>query len=130
MKGLIGTACPACGLPDVEPEVAVPDHEYAVGHLGHYAACTSCASLYQQPVPTSEELAAVYPVDYHSMVGGGPVDRIRDGIRLRRLERLGGRTDPVLDYGCGDGGFLLGAAARWPGRECYGFEIAPEAERL
>ncbi len=130
MKGLVGTACPACGRPHVGSEVAVPDHEYAVGHVGHYAACTSCASLYQQPVPSGEELAAFYPADYHSMVGGGPIDRVRDGIRLRRLEHLGGGDGALLDYGCGDGDFLLRAADRWQGRTCYGFEIAPEAETL
>lgn len=128
MKGLIGSACPACGSPEVDSEVAVPDHEYAVGHVGRYSACRACASLYQRPVPSSEELASFYPADYHSMVGGGPIDRVRDDIRLRRLARLAGPDGPVLDYGCGDGDFLLRVAARWPSRDCWGFEIGPQAE--
>ncbi len=126
MMGLIGAACPACGSPEVGTQVVVPDHEYAMGHVGHYSSCTSCASLYQRPVPSGEELAAFYPADYHSMVGGGPIDRVRDDIRLRRLDRLGGPDGPVLDYGCGDGDFLLRAAERWPERDYWGFEIASQ----
>ena len=132
MKAVVGVVCPACGGPEVLSEVAVPDHEYAVDHLARYAACKGCASVYQRPMPTSAELASFYPDDYHSMTGQGPLDRVRDDIRLRRLAALGGATGPILDYGCGNGDFLVRAARRWPGRPCYGFEIGakPETEVL
>ncbi len=110
--------------------MTVADHEYAVGHVARYAACKSCASLYQRPMPDAEELAGFYPADYHSMTGQGVLDRVRDDVRLRRLGALGGGSGPLLDYGCGNGDFLLRAARRWPGHSYYGYEIASRSETL
>jgi SAM-dependent methyltransferase len=120
--------CPACGEHGVAGEVPVPDHEYAMGYVARYATCTSCGSLYQRPMPSPENLDGFYPADYHSMTGQGPLDGVRDAIRLRRLAALGAGTGPVLDYGCGNGDFIIRAARRWPGSAYYGYELAARPE--
>jgi SAM-dependent methyltransferase len=122
--------CPACGARDIVSEIAVPDHEYGVDHVARYATCSGCASLYQRPMPGTDELASFYPPDYHSMTGQGALDRVRDDMRLRRLRAIGGAGGPVLDYGCGNGDFLVRAAHRWPGQGYFGYEISSHPETV
>jgi len=51
-------------------------------------------------------------------------------MRIRRLAKLLTRDGAILDYGCGDGGFLVQAAAELPGRRFWGYEIADRAETI
>lgn len=121
--------CPACEGPRTSAPVHVPDHEYAIPYVAAFVTCGECGSLFQSPMPDPAELSGFYPHDYHSMTGQGPVSRLRNDLRLRRILALtgpGGPGGPMLDYGCGNGDFLLRAARRWPGSELWGFEIAPE----
>src|SRR5258708_15136333 len=108
------TACPACGTPAGRKGVDVPDHEYALRHVAHYVECPSCGTLSQQPMPTLAELAEFYPADYHSMVNGGRITRIRNRMRIKKLARLARVDSPILDYGCGDRSFLFQAAESMP----------------
>jgi SAM-dependent methyltransferase len=124
------TACPACGERAAGEPVRVPDREYRVPYLAAYATCPACASLFQRPMPDGPTLAAFYPADYHSQTGQGPVGRFRHDARLRRLGALAGADGPVLDYGCGNGAFLVRAAERVPARRYYGFEIAEERDEV
>lgn len=81
-------------------------------------------------MPCLEDLAAWYPPSYHSMGGRGRLQEIRDGIRLRRLERLLDGDGAILDYGCGDGAFLVHAAAKLAPRPLFGFEVAAHHETV
>ena len=120
--------CPACGRAGRVTVRTVPDHEYGLAHRVRYATCADCESEYQTPMPTLGELADFYPSDYHSMQGGGFLQRLRDTLRLRRLRRLLDGEGALLDYGCGDGRFLVHAAARMRGRQLFGYEIGPRPE--
>ncbi len=120
--------CPACGASEASDPVAVPDREYGLERLATYVTCASCGSLFQHPMPGGADLPAYYPAEYHSQTGQGPVGRLRHRVRLRRLTSLAPGDGALLDFGCGNGAFLLRAAAENPGRAYYGFEIADRPE--
>jgi SAM-dependent methyltransferase len=74
-------------------------------------------------MPDMSELTAFYPASYHSLHGDSRLQGIRNDLRIRRLRSLATGMGPILDYGCGDGSFLMRAAERMPGRDYYGYEI-------
>jgi SAM-dependent methyltransferase len=115
--------CPACGAEDEFPRVTVPDREYGLELRVQYAACAACASVFQVPMPGLGDLGSFYPADYHSMSGNSPLAKIRHGMRVRRLLRLVPSGAAILDYGSGNGSFLLAAAAAAPEGSYYGYEI-------
>jgi len=121
-------ACPACGNAAISDGVEVPDHEYGLGYRARYCECEACGTLFQEPMPSSQQLADFYPSDYHSMTHAGLLSSIRNHVRARRLEKLAPACGVILDYGCGDGAFLVEAARTMPGRRFWGFEIAERAE--
>jgi len=79
-------------------------------------------------MPGESELAGFYPADYHSMTHSGRLQRLRDGVRVRRLAKLAPPSGALLDFGCGDGSFLVAAARSLGGRPLWGFEIAERSE--
>jgi len=121
-------ACPACGCASVGQGLHVPDHEYGLSYLAHYRECAACGTLFQDPMPSLPKLAGFYPADYHSMTHAGLLSAIRNRIRIARLEKLLTGEAVLLDYGCGDGAFLVQTAQQMPGRPLWGFEIAERAE--
>jgi len=122
--------CPACGAQSDSVPLAVPDYEYGLEHVAQYAGCSACLTLFQQPMPSLRELASFYPPTYHAAVGQGWLGRLRHDLRLRRLLALGLGRGAVLDYGCGNGDFLVRAAARSPGRRYFGFEVSEQRESV
>jgi SAM-dependent methyltransferase len=120
--------CPACGRPGTDRETRVPDHEYGVEFIAIYARCAHCASEFQVPMPNDTALAGFYPLTYHSMQSGGLLVRMRNEMRWKRLAGLVQGDGVVLDYGCGEGQFLLHAASREPQRRFFGYEIGAERE--
>lgn len=111
----------------------MPDREYGHAYVAAFDRCGDCRTLFQRPMPGGDELLGFYPPEYHSQTGQGPVGHLRHTMRLRRLAALAplGRMGPdqvVLDYGCGNGDFLVRAALRHPGPRYYGFEIAEQRE--
>src|SRR5258708_14436539 len=126
----VGSICRACGSSDVADGIRVRDHEYALNFVPRYKECVACGTLFQEPMPSLAELASFYPADYHSMSAGGLLSRIRNRMRIRRLAKLLTRDGAILDYGCGDGGFLVQAAAELPGRRFWGYEIAYPARTV
>jgi SAM-dependent methyltransferase len=121
-------SCPACESTAFSWTRTVPDHEYAVKGATTYACCSRCGSIYQAPMPEVSELAAYYPDTYHTLHGDGRLQRIRDGFRVRRLRALSTGEGAILDYGCGDGSFLMRIAESMPGRQFYGYEIGERKE--
>ena len=122
--------CPACGSADVADGIPVPDHEYGLSYVARYRECGACGTIFQEPMPTLAELASFYPFDYHSMTHSGLLHRIRSGMRIGRLAKLLTADGAILDYGCGDGAFLVQAAERLPGRRLWGYEIADRTETI
>lgn len=121
-------SCPACGATAGGETIEVHDHEYGLRQIAQYLECGACGSLFQEPMPTLAELAAFYPPDYHSMTHAGLLNKIRNDMRIRRLSKLAIKEGVILDYGCGDGAFMVQAARRLPQRHFWGFEIADRTE--
>jgi len=115
--------CPACGAGEINSGVTVPDREYALPHRVRYAECRSCGSLFQDPMPRFDELGAYYPARYHAATADGALSRARHRLRLKQLAPLLTGGGALLDYGCGNGAFLLWVAERLPGRPLFGYEI-------
>src|SRR5262249_18378650 len=123
--GVMAAACPACCSPNANGSYRVPDHEYDVGHVADYTRCADCGTLFQQPMPAVNELATYYPARYHTFTAKGLIPALKHRSRLKRLASLvQAPRAVVLDYGCGDGGFIREAAARANGWSFWGFEIA------
>jgi SAM-dependent methyltransferase len=126
-----GLGCPACGDPRIARSEDIPDHEYALSYVATYAHCAACGTAFQRPMPAESQLGAFYPSSYHSMTAGGLLMDARRAMRVKRLSKLlGGESGLVLDYGCGNGSFLVTAARRLPQNRYLGFEYAEKRERL
>ena len=95
-----------------------------------FVRCAECSSEYQHPMPPEGELSSYYPPEYHSFQAGGRLQQLRDDLRIRRLAALLDGDGALVDYGCGDGSFLLRVAERMPTRPLIGFEIADCSEVL
>lgn len=124
------STCCACGVRVMGKGVEVPDHEYGLSYVARYLECGACGTLFQEAMPTLGELAGFYPPHYHSMTHAGLLSKIRNDLRIVRLTKLAAGNGAILDYGCGDGTFLLQAAERMPRRLFWGFEIANHTEKI
>ncbi len=115
--------CLVCGGNDRSETRAVPDFEYCVPFAARYSACASCGSVIQVPMPDFERLSTFYPSNYHSLVPGGLLKQVKNALRYSGISRLLREQGNILDYGSGDGAFLVWLAQRLPGRQFYGYEI-------
>src|SRR4029453_12887983 len=103
--------CPACASAHKGESYRIPDHEYGISDRTEYTRCGDCGTLYQARMPSVQELAHFYPVDYHSFAAGGWMSRMRNRTRLARLKALiPTERAVILDYCCGDGTFIAAAA--------------------
>lgn len=116
--------CPACDNFGSGTGIRVPDHEYGLSYVATFLECGACGTFFQVPMPTAATLSGYYPNDYHSMTHAGFLNRVRNTLRIRRLGKLTEADGPILDFGCGDGAFLLQAAKSMGTRPLWGFEIA------
>ena len=125
--------CPACRAPRSMVFVATPrDREYFVARSAVIRRCAECSSLYQDPWPTATEAQGFYGADYQNY-GGSTVPLLAqiDAAYQRRegtafLGRHGARAR-VLDFGCGQGGFLRSLrAAGAPDVAGFDFVLYPE----
>ncbi len=117
------SGCNACGgeLKTRFPAVTDPQ----TGELFAVAACVACGLGHTTPQPA--DLEPYYGQTYH---GGrhGFTARYCVKRRLRLLSSVaGGKRGRLLDIGCGDGAFLLGATAE--GWDVLGTEMNPGLAR-
>jgi SAM-dependent methyltransferase len=105
----------------------VPDHEYGLSQRGSYSQCAHCGTLSQSPMPSFQELASFYPTAYHSFHNRTLMVRAKNALRLKRLRSMVSGDGAILDYGCGDGSFMVEAAGSLP-NQMVGYEIAGEYE--
>lgn len=115
--------CPLCCSPPAGP--AFPFGTVWNGRRFDYLRCSGCRSSFLDPLPTDEEFALMYDRSaYH--------DRFYDDVSeeptpsalpaMLPLLKPAGR---LLDFGCGNGAFLI--AARAAGFDCEGVELDPKA---
>ncbi len=139
---LAGSPCPGCGGTEVEPAADNPAHTVNTGaevfaSRIRNVLCGACGLIFNDPMPTEEELAALYramardvsdrpdAAAAHIM----PIEADQAAFVWRALERVGpgrpGRAGApsVLDIGCSMGGFLAAMAGR--GARTAGVEPSP-----
>jgi 2-polyprenyl-3-methyl-5-hydroxy-6-metoxy-1,4-benzoquinol methylase len=87
----------------------------------HYKHCDQCGLVFIDPLPSDEDFRAMYPIAYHDefYFKGEGVDY--SFLYNHIQSKLTGRK--ILDYGCGDGGFLKYMQAQ--GFSCTGVEYNP-----
>jgi SAM-dependent methyltransferase len=120
-------SCPFCG--GAHAGSAFPYVTEWNGRRFDFALCGDCGTTYVDPVPTAEEFAKMYAVgNYHDhFYGVEQAGRHDASLALLSRHRDGRRR--LLDFGCGDGSFLLEAKKR--GWEVFGIEHdAATAETL
>ena len=114
----MSTACPACAAEGSEVFAAEPrDLEYFNARRTAAAVrrCVECRSLFQDPWPSADEVRALYGPDYQNYTSTSvPLLSQVDALYQRRqgsafLARHG-RDASVLDFGCGQAGFLRALA--------------------
>jgi SAM-dependent methyltransferase len=80
-------------------------------------------------MPSIDELSSFYPENYHSFVTRGILLKARHRLRLKNIRSFISAERPrILDYGCGDGSFILEAAQCMPKATFYGYEISDKKE--
>ncbi|MCF8465076.1 MAG: methyltransferase domain-containing protein [Flavobacteriales bacterium] len=107
--------CLVCKSPKLKPVNGFEKH--------HLVKCKSCSFVFCKPIPTQEELNAVYEGygrnDYLSDLTIQAYERVLDSFEPYR------KTNRLIDVGCGIGYFLEVAKRR--GWEVYGTEYTQEA---
>jgi glycosyltransferase involved in cell wall biosynthesis/protein-L-isoaspartate O-methyltransferase len=107
---------------------------YVFSVSGHRVVrCDDCGLLMANPQPSDDELARIYGEDYFLVekneVGQRHVDELKQAtadLYLDLLERYRGRAEgTLLEIGCGQGDFLVRAAAR--GLTVTGIEYSKHA---
>jgi SAM-dependent methyltransferase len=108
---LVPSRCCVCATDDGEPVGVGEDFEYWTSPDTFLAVqCPDCGLVYLNPRPAVEELARIYPADYHaynfSARDFGLVYKIRRRLEAGRVlgyARGLAKNARILDIGCGDG---------------------------
>src|SRR5262245_31426852 len=113
-SGLIKMICPLCRSTEQSVAFKARDYEYEVPGEWTIAHCAACGLYYQDPLPAFSELNAFYPSTYSAYNTDSPgagimslLHRLVYWLDTRRMSRLAGPTDRILDIGCGDGAALM-----------------------
>jgi SAM-dependent methyltransferase len=125
------TACPVCGSEAIGRLLVAEDFHYGIA--GSYAAdkCRDCDLVFLNPMPTTADLAALYPTDYYSYqtptLPAGPKVVLRRVLGMERntLVPEFARPGVMLDLGCGAGHYLL--KMRAAGWTVFGSELSQAA---
>lgn len=85
-----------------------------------YVRCTKCNLIYVHPLPTTEDITKMYPVEYQGALTGpayGRYDELFEKIKAQ------GNFTNIVDYGCGAGRFTVEAIEK--GLTVTGVEYNP-----
>ena len=121
--------CPVCEAQKASPRFTVE------GTSSRVVVCVDCGLGRLHPLPTLEEVRALYPDEYYGEPGAGRkfqplierLVRYAGDRHIAFLSRELPRDASVLDLGCGRG-VILGALAE-RGFEAHGVELSAEAAR-
>jgi SAM-dependent methyltransferase len=108
---LTPTVCCLCGMEDGDPIAVGEDFEYRTSRDTFlFMRCRGCGLAYLNPRPADDELARIYPANYHAFQFNpqqfGLVYAVRKRVEARRVVSwCRGLPDDarILDVGCGDG---------------------------
>lgn len=114
----MSAACPACQSSDATVFVGSPvDREYfnVRSVPATVRQCSACRSLFQVPWPDADEVNGFYGADYQNYTTTSvPLLSQVNEFYQRRIGQAFinefGREASVLDFGCGQGGFLQALA--------------------
>jgi 2-polyprenyl-3-methyl-5-hydroxy-6-metoxy-1,4-benzoquinol methylase len=127
--------CCICEATDAEPVAVGEDFEYRTSDDSFLAVqCQRCGLVYLDPRPTADELAQIYPDNYHAFSFSderfGLVYKVRSRLEARRVLAATKGLDVrrIVDIGCGDG-FHLDLLRTYgdPSWELEGIDIDPRA---
>lgn len=122
--------CPICKfrISHTLRSVNVPDYEYGLQFRANYSECPQCKAFWQTPMPDDITLSSFYPESYHSFSLTSWLMRVRIWMRVKRLSKFISPEGNILDYGCGNGAFLIAASKAFPDNMFYGYEISSANE--
>lgn len=103
--------------------MAFPHHTQWNGRHFTYVRCAGCRATYIDPLPTDSELAEMYTFENYHERHYPEVTPGRYRGSAAFLRRWSGEKRRLLDFGCGNGSFLVAAAAA--GFDCVGIEYEP-----
>lgn len=101
--------------------------------LFHYLKCPHCKTIFLSPFPGPDDFEKMYPKEYqngidHKILQDNeplPGLRFSYGEQFSTIEKhLHTATKTILDYGCGNGNFVVNALSR--GYACDGVEYGTE----
>lgn len=132
--GITLTQCPVCSSSAIAHYVSAEDYHYGIS--GTYATyrCQNCDLVFLNPMPTTNDLATLYPIDYYSYqiptLPHGPRHILRILMRLERVTLVPDFPKPgtMLDVGCGAGHYLL--KMRSLGWTVFGSELSQAAAEI
>ncbi len=115
--------CLFCNSP--ESKKSVYEDTLFNGKIFAYIQCKSCNLVYLNPLPTQEDYVAMYPVSYQS-----EIQVQANGAYKHLLEQINAlsKGKKLLDYGCGNGRFVVEALAA--GFQTTGTEFSPQLIQL
>lgn len=114
------SACPVCRRSEIRRERSKAEVPFA--------RCTTCSYVWAHPMPDEETLTRLYDRDFLESSYHPDRARDRDLMRMRELQYERDRElllrfvdgGEILDYGCGNGRFVLGFPASF---RKWGFEL-------
>ncbi|HSU87558.1 MAG TPA: class I SAM-dependent methyltransferase [Terriglobia bacterium] len=132
-------SCPVCLNPVTAPALTGTDFLFeSTSKVFTLHSCSSCRSLFLDPMPDSREIAAFYPAQYWwNASQSGMLKKLESVYRRIALrdhvafitKAAGGRAGPeILDVGCGSG-TLLGLLKQ-RGFHTRGVDFSAEAARI
>jgi SAM-dependent methyltransferase len=118
--------CPLCGGSGTG--LAFPYSTEWDGRQFNFRACGKCRTTFIDPLPTADDFVRMYSRSSYHDLHYASVNEAnhRDGLRLVR-SRLD-RNAPILDFGCGNGSFIV--AAKKLGFACEGVELDEKTRLL
>ena len=74
-----------------------------------YVKCTDCKLIFLSPLPDADDLIKMYPLEYQ-----GELIKISDGLYNNLFHKISQHTTSkeIVDYGCGNGRFLIEAISK------------------
>ncbi|OFX56520.1 MAG: hypothetical protein A2046_14255 [Bacteroidetes bacterium GWA2_30_7] len=115
------TSCPFCF--STQNVSTVFENTYFNGKIFEYRKCLECKLIYVQPFPSHDDYVAMYPTTYQGEINLDTLYRNENSKIIKLINQYSNKKK-LLDYGCGNGSFILQAQENK--FECTGVEFSNE----